>query len=275
MEQSPFVKGLKPLRGTKLRGPCFGLGPVTKEFGYQMAYIGRQGALDAIYDDCSAGDWVTLPFDHIVESIAVYKDQMYILASKPSYTVFVRGLGWKSEIFFSWRHCDSSCDGYNKLIINSDRLIIPDRSKKQLTVYSFKGIILKQVSCPGYGIWKSVALCNADNQSIVVSSTSTSTIFKINIDTEVVTWICTSINLPGGVTCYNGDFMFVSRWNTTKTEIYILCAKTGKRLGRLIDPMPRAMSSVPDLAMFGDKLIVLRMDAEEVIAYELKKKEGC
>ena len=161
-------------------------------------------------------------FSNLVGSVRVYKDRVYSLVPGNPHIVDVRDL--MGNFITCWYHEDSYRYHANQLVIIDDQVIIPNRQTKQLTFYSLTGEVIKQLPCPLFGN-QYVAMCAANNQSVIVSDYKSSQVFKVNISTGEVIWTCKQIPLLGGVAC-GRTRVFVAN-SSTKIKIWILDVNTG------------------------------------------------
>ncbi|XP_067929316.1 uncharacterized protein [Watersipora subatra] len=199
-----------------------------------------------------------------IEGLCLYNERLYILVDP--YKVSVTKMNGK--LITSWDHSDSNND-VNKLVVTGDKVVVPDRSNKRLTIYSLDGHIIKHIPCLQDGEFRTMALCAPDQKSVVVSSHETSTVFRVNIETGETMWTCTEVNDPSGVACYKGEYILVTPLNSDHTEIHILQADTGRHVGKLIDSKERGSSSVLDMCVSGDTLIIPRCNDKTVLYYQL------
>ncbi|XP_067929312.1 uncharacterized protein [Watersipora subatra] len=200
-----------------------------------------------------------------IDGLCLYNERLYILVDL--YKVLVTDLNGK--LITSWVHYDSTSDYVNELVVTGDKVVVPDRSNKCLTVYSLDGQVIKQIPCSQDDEWETIALCAPDQQSAVVSSCETSTVLRVNIETGETVWTCTAVDNPGGVVCYKGEYILVTPLNSEQTEIHILQADTGRHLGKLIDSEERSGSRVYDICVSGDTLIIPRCDENTILYYQL------
>ncbi|XP_067930462.1 uncharacterized protein [Watersipora subatra] len=231
----------------------------------KLAYAGGYGS--TLYRIDESDNTVTslssLERRHI-DGLCLYNDKLYTLVYP--YKVIVTDLNGK--LITSWDHSDSISD-VNKLVVTGDKVVVPNRSNKCLTVYSLNGQIIKHIPCLQDGEWRTMAMCALNQKSVVVSSCKTSTVFSVNIETGETMWTCTEMDTPGGVACYKGEYIVVTPLNSTHTELYILQSDTGKHLGTLIDSEERSRSTVYDMCISGDTLIITRGDEKKVLYYQL------
>ena len=106
------------------------------------------------------------------------------------------------EIVNSWTHPDS-VRFPNKLTIVGDKLVVPDRTHKQLTVYSLNGWKVKDIPCTKLSK-HNVSLCRVDSNSVIVCDYGSSSVFRVNITSGDVLWTTDSVSIPNGITMY-GD----------------------------------------------------------------------
>ncbi|XP_067930742.1 uncharacterized protein [Watersipora subatra] len=202
-----------------------------------------------------------------INGLCVYEEKLYILA----YPFKVIITDMTATQITSWVHPDK-CTYINKLVVTGEKVVVPDRSNKRISVYSLDGQVIKHIPCPQDGELKAMALCAPDQESVVVSSDNTSTVFRVNIETGEVVWTSTAVTKPGGVTCYTKKYILVTPIESDHTEIHILHADTGNHVGKLMDTEKRAVSEVLDLCVKGDTLIVPRKNQNAVLYYKLMSK---
>ncbi|XP_067931235.1 uncharacterized protein [Watersipora subatra] len=233
----------------------------------EFTYAAGDGpTLHIIDESANSVNLLTLPKISCIDGLFLYNGRLYIVAYP--YKVLVADLN--GNLITSWSLPESASDYVNKLVVTGDKVIVPDSSNKCFTVYSLDGRVFRHISCPQKGKWSKMALCAPDDKSVVVSSNTTSTVFRVNIATGETMWTCTAVDNPGGVACYKGEYILVTPLNSKRTEIHILQADTGRYLGKLTDPKPRTSSQVTDLCVSGDNLIIPRQTEKTVLHYELK-----
>ncbi|XP_067931290.1 uncharacterized protein [Watersipora subatra] len=201
-----------------------------------------------------------------IDGLCLYNDRLYLLVDP--YKVIVTDLN--GNLITNWDHPESTSDHSTKLVVTGDKVVVPNRSNKCLTVYSLDGQIIRNIPFLQDGEWNTMALCAPDQESVVVSSYQTSTVFRVHIETGEIMWTCTEVNKPGGVACYEEDYILVTPVHSVYTEIHILQAETGKHLGKLIDSVKMSLSRVFDMCVSGDTLIIPRNGEKAVLYYGLK-----
>ena len=164
-----------------------------------------------------------LTLNSLVFSICVHQDRVYSLLFGKPYIVNVHDLH-SGELLTSWNHCDDSYS-YNKLAIVNNKVIIPDRLNKMLSVYELTGEPLREVSCPTLGSGY-ISLCKADSDSVIVSDSVTSRLFRIDLTTGKEIWSCTKLKvIPHAVTCDEYQYVYVTGHKSGK--VWILDIRTG------------------------------------------------
>ena len=173
---------------------------------------------------------------YAVQSLAIYKGNLYMLLHKPSSPLnsMLRGLAMSCKV----RVCDMygretthwyhSCSGFycNVLTVVSDQVVIADPPNKRVTVYSLTGQILRHVPCPLLSNLNTTATCAGDGDFIIVSDRGSSQVFRFNINTGDVMWTYKGLHEPQGVTCYRRVVVVTSDDGSVK----ILDVKTGESL---------------------------------------------
>ena len=160
-----------------------------------------------------------------VQSISIHNDIIYMLVGNGSdfridvYNIYGASLS-------SWRHEDRRAEESGSLTVVADKLVVADRLNQRLTVYSLNGDVIKNISVQEVSLGP-VELCTLDNSSVILSCTDESTLLRINIDTEQVMWTSDCIEEPGGVVCYEEDYVLVSPYRSAQTVIYVLDINNG------------------------------------------------
>ena len=163
-----------------------------------------------------------MTLDDPVVSITIHNERMYMLIWGQPMTICVSDLS--GEIINSWTHSDS-VHYFNKLTIVGDELVVPDRTHKQLTVYSVKGWKVKDIPCSKLSK-HNVSLCRVDGDSVIVCDYGSSSVFRVNITSGNVLWTTNSVSIPEGITMY-GDRTAVVLNARTKSLAF-LNTSTGK-----------------------------------------------
>jgi len=166
-----------------------------------------------------------LSSNNVVYGIAVCKDQLFTLVGYSNWKVNVYDLNGNQVT--SWSLSDNS-SSRNKLAIVDDQVVVPNRQSKKLTLYSLTGEVIKHFPCSALGNGD-VAVCAADRHCVIVSDTSSSQVFKLDLTAEKVIWTCKDVSKPQGVTCYRNRYILVTN-RSSKTAIWILDVKTGQWL---------------------------------------------
>jgi len=199
-----------------------------------ITYVGHVNGVDKIEENNQfRGGFI--PAAGPVDSVAVYKDKMYILGSKTILghgrlvNVCHRHPGEKSVIK---EHPDIiDYLKFNKMAFVNDQLVIPDRQNRKLIVYSLDGEVEKCIDCPLLGE-EHVSICAVGDHSVVVSDCGTFNVFKVNILSGEVKWTSIPVAYPGGVAYYDGRVLLTNA--STTTRVSILDGKTGNTVSHHI-----------------------------------------
>ncbi|XP_067929518.1 uncharacterized protein [Watersipora subatra] len=232
----------------------------------EFTYVGCAGSTVYKIDksDSSVTSFSTVKKVKWINELCVYDDRFYIL-THPGKVVVTDMNGVQTD---SWVHPDES-KSVNKLVVTGEKVVVPDKSNKRLTVYSLDGQVIKHIPCLQDGEWGTMALCAPDHESVVVSLYDASIVFRVNIETGEVMWTSTALTYPGGVACYTTKYILVTPLHSDHTEIHMLHADTGNHIGKLVDAKKRGSSEVLCLCVTGDTLIVLRRQQKAVLYYQL------
>ncbi|XP_067929517.1 transcription intermediary factor 1-beta-like [Watersipora subatra] len=231
-----------------------------------FTYVGGGGSTVYKIDesDSSVTSFSSIKGIQAITALCVCNDKLYILTHPGKVVV----TDMNATQISSWVHPDE-CTYVNKLVVTGEKVVVPVRSNKRLTVYSLDGQVIKHIPCLQDGEWGTMALYAPDHESVVVSSHNTSKVFRVNIETGEVMWTSTAVTYPGGVACYTKKYILVTPLRSDPTEIHILHADTGHYIGKLVDTEKRGSSGMPDLYVTGDTLIVPRMNQKTVLYYQL------
>ena len=166
------------------------------------------------------------------------KGKLYVLSAydKPPWTIHVTDLSGKR--IACWNHTDTNLFA-NNLVVTGNQIVVPDRSKQQLTIYSLNGQVIASIPCPSVGI-HNTRICSVDGNSVIVVTCriptkvqavaipKKSTVCRILLSTGEIMWSYTHPKLPGGVVCYGEQFVLVADATyTSAVTITVLNAKTG------------------------------------------------
>ena len=125
-----------------------------------------------------------------------------------------------------WSHTLYTCTS-NVLTIVSDQVVIADPPNNRITVYSLTGQILRHVTCSLLSN-SNGAMCAVDDFSVLYSEYDSSKVFRVNITTGHVMWICSDIVNPQGITCFSRRYALVASYNCNR--VMVLDINTGKYL---------------------------------------------
>lgn len=111
---------------------------------------------------------------------------------------------WTVKVFYidgkpirSWKHEDSS-DGYNKLVIYNDAILVPSRSQSKLKHYTLTGASAgKNITIKLSDTHTSLCVTTPDH--VVVSQELPSLVVCVECITGTQLWKISSLNAPGGV----------------------------------------------------------------------------
>jgi len=158
-----------------------------------------------------------------VTGFTVYKDKLYALIDpKPGCPICdVKVYTLDGNEVGSWRH--EFCSE-NQVVIVDDQVVIPDRIRQQIKVYSLAGKFRKHIRCSLLTERSPIFMCAADRDCVVVSGSSQ--VFKLNLTTKKVMWTCKDVANPRGVTCYRSKYILVTDLSREPT-IWVLDVKTG------------------------------------------------
>jgi len=160
-----------------------------------------------------------------VTGVTVYKDKLYALIDpKPEYPICkVKVYTLNGNEVGSWTHgfCSES-----QVVIVDYQVVIPNRIRKEITVYSLAGKIVQCFSCSLLTESSPIFICAADRHCVVVSDYTSSQVFKLDLTTKKVIWTYKGVSNPRGVTCYRSRYILVANLSS-KPTIWVLDVKTG------------------------------------------------
>ena len=154
------------------------------------------------------------------------RDNYLLLMEKgnPHHTVHVSDLKSSNEVA-SWNHEEGNLPIGSLLAVVGQQVVMVDRAKKRLSVYSLSGEVKMNLACPLKGRhWASI--CNAVDNSVILSDYSSHKVHRININSGGAIWTA-EVKKPMGVTCYRDKFVLVATLSKD-VNIYILDITTGK-----------------------------------------------
>ena len=169
-----------------------------------------------------------IKLDGYVSSLMISNDDIFVAvcaSSTEEHKIKVFDLDGCS--IRSWKRDD--CGNYlNKLGICGDKVVMPNRKNKTLTVYSLDGQMIKSVPLPQIND-NQVSMSAAGNNYVVISHHSSNTVFKVDINTGETLWSSKHVQLPQGIVCYRDRYVLLTKQGSS-TTVYILDATTGKML---------------------------------------------
>ena len=144
------------------------------------------------------------------ESICVYKDHFYLLiCGDPSK---VRVYNHSGKLLTKWSHYDSNAGGYTDgLAVIGDEVLIADRTKHRISVYSLTGKELRQMPTFLLGQKrKVVSFCAVDESSLIITDHNCSKVCKMNATTGVKIWESDYVTNPKSAACPMGRYIMVA-----------------------------------------------------------------
>jgi len=160
-----------------------------------------------------------------VTGVTVYKDKLYALVAPtlkyPICKVKVYTLDGNEVASWCHEFCSES-----QLVIIDNQVVIPNRIRKTITVYSLAGEVVQCFSCSLLPERSAIFICAADRRCVVVSDYTSSQVFKLDLTTGKVMWTCKDVPKPRGVTCYRSRYILVTNLSS-KPTIWVLDVKTG------------------------------------------------
>ena len=204
--------------------------PVSIHSDCKKIYVGSEGQRILLQlDDMLSCQQFFINLSNNATSVQFYRNELYVwLANQGLICIY----DLSGNLIRSWKH---SCVSkrFNKLRVVSDRVVVSSAQNQALKVYDLQGQLMKQIKCPGISKdWKAMAVCGDD--SVIVSDYSTSSVFRVNIDSGEVMWTSKHVQYSEGVVCYKNSYVLVTSFNTD-TRIWILDAVTGMGLTKLIN----------------------------------------
>ncbi|XP_067933975.1 uncharacterized protein [Watersipora subatra] len=232
-----------------------------------FAYL---GAGTTVYKIDASGDSVTafLATTGLPMGLCIHRNMMYILLDSCEVAVYNIETGSMN----SWKHFDNPVSYGNKLVVTGNKVIIPNRLKKCLSIYSLLGKVIKHIACPQNGKWTNMALCAPDAKSVVVSSAGTSSVFRVHLETGEVMWTSTDVVEPGCIACYQEEYILVMPLASRQMELYILETSTGRCCQKLVGSKILKTSIICDLLITEKTMIIPTQDGE-VSFYKMKSDQ--
>ncbi|XP_067951281.1 uncharacterized protein [Watersipora subatra] len=197
-----------------------------------------------------------------VQSVAMYKDRVYALLASRSIKnddqVCVYDM--LGQLQATWNHPVSSFN-CNALTIVSDQLILPDLFHQKLTVYSLLGKVIKNIPCSAIGNSR-LAMCAAGSDSVIISDSSSNTVFKMSINSGEIIWKCEEIIEPQCITCdERGQVLVVSE----EKLLRVLDAGKGnviRKVTGLVDGFKAG------LYVYENQLLAISHERKELLTYQ-------
>ena len=175
-----------------------------------------------------SNDVVTDPFiscSGSVESIVASQNRIYILShfSQKPHVVDVYDIC--GSRITQWDHSVAHGAWCDMLCVFSDQVAIPDVPNTRIVIYSLTGQVVRHIPILVYGESHVFAksLCG---DSLVISDYGLSLVYRVNITTGGVMWICRGISKPLGVTCHGSRYVLVV--SAHKKTVNVLQSDTGK-----------------------------------------------
>ena len=189
---SDMPKQLNLLKSVKLQS-----GPYCAYYFNGITYVGLERSVCKIDRNFkTVGDFTTP--NQCVFAITFHKENVYILID--GVTMEIQKLNHSGDFIRGWPHQDCPDVNCNFTIIE-DKLIVPDRRNKLLSVYSLSVEEINDVPCSKLSE-DDVSLCAAEDNSVVVSDHGSSTVSRIDISSGYVHWSIPTVRQPQGITMY-------------------------------------------------------------------------
>ena len=186
-------------------------------------YVGCDGCVDRISEDGRLHK-AFLTIDGFASDLAVHEHILYVLVGKSGGQFCVLKHEVSGKLINTWGTSISSVD-YNKFNVVGDKIIIPDPLENQLVVYTLGGQRVKRIPCELCS-GQCVKICAVGDNSVVVAVEDSSSIFRIDIESENVLWTSNYVVEPAAVACYKSRYILVTKYNTD-TRIWRLDIDTG------------------------------------------------
>ena len=188
-------------------------------------YVGlNSGEISRIGPDSKVGSFAK--FNDTIYGMAINEGLLYTTSGHSPQVVSVHDLN-TGKLVRSWNHSETIQYYSNNLaIVGGENVVIADRSNKRLSVYTLTGQIIKQIPCQKLQ-GANMAMCAADNDSVIVSDYHSDSVYRISITTGRVLWEYRHFQRFEGVTCYNNQNV-LAMIRGEKLKIQILDLKTGE-----------------------------------------------
>jgi len=171
-------------------------------------------------DDTNRLSKCFIRYNNMPVGVQVYKDHIYSMIPGPPFKVYIHDLS--GNLITSWDYADHP--NYSiKFVILNDQVVIPVNS--QLVVYSLDGKILAHKPCPLLGR-EFISMCAAGDDSLIISDSQSSRVFKYVLSSEEVAWVSTIVTSPQGVACYVNRYVLVTK-RSSRTVFWIIDLETG------------------------------------------------
>jgi len=145
-------------------------------------------------------------------------------------------------------------------------VIVGDVSNKRFTVYSLTGDIIRHIPCTQLSYTSHI--CEAGDDSVIITSWWASKVFKLNLTTEEIEWTSTHVRDLKAVVRYAKRYVLVAAFSGT--SISVLGINTGHFVKGLDLDLDIRSPRITDIQLEGDQLVVSSGFSNQIAYCRLK-----
>ena len=199
-----------------------------------FTYVGHdEGSVYRVDEAGNVDNNFIKPGNRFISGIAAHQYRLYILMYNPGpstgHCVIVYDLLLEGKRCHSWNIDDRESSFYRVFAVSGDSVIIANRPKKEILLFTLTGVLMRTVKCELLSK-TGVYLTQLGPNSILVSNSNIQPkIFKINLENGDVEWQSQggTIANPTGITAYCQDYSLVTTERTNQTKVWIINHVTG------------------------------------------------
>ncbi|XP_067932356.1 uncharacterized protein [Watersipora subatra] len=182
------------------------------------------------------------------DCIIVHKEQIYALIIGTKALIFVYNMS--GQVITSWELIDST--PFTKMAIVNDWLVVPDRTRKLLTVFTLTGHKVNNIPCE-FLFNTHICMCSMSDSTVAISVHKSGEVHRIDVVKGHVLWTAKVANAEG-VTFYGNKYLLVASEDCN--TIKVLSEATGELITEMVASNINRGFHIFDLHISGDTLVV-------------------
>ncbi|XP_067932355.1 uncharacterized protein [Watersipora subatra] len=182
------------------------------------------------------------------DCIIVHKERIYALIIGTKALIFVYNMS--GQVITSWELIDST--PFTKMAIVNDWLVVPDRTRKLLTVFTLTGLKVNNIPCE-FLFNTHICMCSMSDSSVAISVHKSGEVHRIDVVKGHVLWTAKVANAEG-VTFYGNKYLLVASEDCN--TIKVLSEATGELITEMVASNINRGFHIFDLHISGDTLVV-------------------